>query len=88
MINQFTDGVNAFGELWDIVKANWIAFLPLFTNMQEPLSKEAFKAIFVYSFSSRGSNHREAEEDTIYCWEMVLNMIEGTLYSFVKIVGQ
>ncbi|KAK0147047.1 G2/M phase-specific E3 ubiquitin-protein ligase [Merluccius polli] len=76
MINQFTDGINTFGKLWDIVKENWIAFLPLFTNMQEPLSKAAFKAIFSFNYSSRGSNRREAEEDTIYCWEMVLNMIE------------
>ncbi|CAB1436490.1 unnamed protein product [Pleuronectes platessa] len=77
MINQFTDGMNAFRELWDIIKANWIAFLTLFTNMQEPLSKEAFKAIFLYTYSSSGSNNREAEEDTIYCWEMVLNMIQA-----------
>lgn len=84
MILQFTDGMNAFGKLWDLVRKNWIAFLPLFTNMQEPMSKAAFKALFSYNYSRRGSNHREAEEDTIYCWEMVLNMIEGTLYSFMK----
>ncbi|KAG8004766.1 hypothetical protein GBF38_016643 [Nibea albiflora] len=30
-----------------------------------------------YNYSTRGSNHREAEEDTIFSWEMVLlNMIE------------
>ncbi|KAG7999574.1 G2/M phase-specific E3 ubiquitin-protein ligase [Nibea albiflora] len=30
-----------------------------------------------YNYSKRGSNHREAEEDTIFSWEMVLlNMIE------------
>ncbi|KAG7999573.1 G2/M phase-specific E3 ubiquitin-protein ligase, partial [Nibea albiflora] len=49
------------------------------TNYQEknPLSKAAFKAIFSYNYSTRGSNHREAEEDTIFSWEMVLlNMIE------------
>ncbi|XP_024116641.1 uncharacterized protein LOC112138307 isoform X2 [Oryzias melastigma] len=39
-IQQFTEGMNAFGNL------------------------------------SRGSNQREAEEETIYCWEQVLNMIE------------
>ncbi|XP_067445141.1 uncharacterized protein [Thunnus thynnus] len=76
MICQFTEGMNAFGKLWDLVTENWIAFLPLFTNMQEPLSKAAFKAIFSYNYSSRGTNHCDAEEDTIYSWEMVLNMIE------------
>ncbi|KAM7410698.1 hypothetical protein PAMA_001911 [Pampus argenteus] len=63
--------------MWDLVMDNWIAFLPLFTNMQEPLSKAAFKAIFSFNYSIRGSNHREAEEDTIFSWEMVLNMIEA-----------
>ncbi|XP_060921705.1 uncharacterized protein LOC132995645 [Labrus mixtus] len=82
MVHQFTEGMNTFGKLWDLVKGNWIAFLPLFTNMQEPLSKAAFKAIFTYSYSSRGTNRREEEEDTIYCWELVLNMIEGTFYYF------
>ncbi|KAG7999758.1 Guanylate cyclase soluble subunit beta-2 [Nibea albiflora] len=50
-----------------------------FTDRGEknPLSKAAFKAIFSYNYSTRGSNHREAEEDTIFSWEMVLlNMIE------------
>ncbi|XP_035807701.2 G2/M phase-specific E3 ubiquitin-protein ligase-like [Amphiprion ocellaris] len=79
MIHQFTEGMNVFGKLWNLVKKNWIAFLPLFTNMQEPLSKEAFKAILTYNYSSRGTNHRKAEEDTIYSWEMVLNMIEDKM---------
>lgn len=85
MIHQFTDGMNAYGKLWDLVMDNWIAFLPLFTNMQEPLSKAAFKAIFRYNYSTRGSNHREAEEDTIFSWEMVLNMIEGTFQSLLEL---
>lgn len=85
MIHQFTEGLNACGKLWDLVMNNWIAFLPLFTNMQEPLSKAAFKAIFSFNYSRRGSNHREAEEDTIFSWEMVLNMIEGTFYSLSEL---
>ncbi|KAF0027617.1 hypothetical protein F2P81_020358 [Scophthalmus maximus] len=46
--------------------------------MQEPLSKPAFKAIFNYNYSQRGTNQRE-EDDTIFSWEMVLNMIEADL---------
>ncbi|XP_019748997.1 G2/M phase-specific E3 ubiquitin-protein ligase-like isoform X2 [Hippocampus comes] len=79
MIHQFTEGMNAYGKLWDLVKKNWIAFLPLFTNMQEPLSKAAFKAILTYNYSDRGTNNRQTEEDTIYSWEMVLNMIEDKM---------
>ena len=77
MIHQFTDGMNAYGKLWDLVMDNWIAFLPL--------SKAAFKAIFSYNYSRRGSNHHEAEEDTIFSWEMVLNMIEGTFHSLLEL---
>ncbi|KAL7380205.1 hypothetical protein ABVT39_013589 [Epinephelus coioides] len=76
MIKQFNDGISAYGKLWDLVKQNWIAFLPLFTKMYEPMTKAAFKALFTYTYSDRGANRREAEEDTIFSWEMVLNQIE------------
>ncbi|KAJ4926028.1 hypothetical protein JOQ06_008213 [Pogonophryne albipinna] len=79
MVNQFTEGMNAFGKLWDLVRNNWIAFLPCFTNMRTPLTKSSFKAIFKYEYSPRGTNHREKEEDTIYSWELVLNLIEDKL---------
>ncbi|KAJ4935254.1 hypothetical protein JOQ06_016790 [Pogonophryne albipinna] len=79
MVNQFTEGMNAFGNLWDLVRNNWIAFLPCFTNMRTPLTKSSFKAIFKYEYSPRGTNHREKEEDTIYSWELVLNLIEDKL---------
>ncbi|KAJ4934403.1 hypothetical protein JOQ06_007198, partial [Pogonophryne albipinna] len=83
MVNQFTEGMNAFGKLWDLVRNNWIAFLHCFTNMRTPLTKSSFKAIFKYEYSPRGTNHREKEEDTIYSWELVLNLIEVVLPSVV-----
>ncbi|KAI9541253.1 hypothetical protein NQZ68_032257 [Dissostichus eleginoides] len=79
MVNQFTEGMNAFGNLWDLVRNNWIAFLPCFTNMRTLLTKSSFKAIFKYEYSPRGTNHREKEEYTIYSWELVLNIIEDKL---------
>ncbi|KAJ4938542.1 hypothetical protein JOQ06_003155 [Pogonophryne albipinna] len=79
MVNQFTEGMNAFGKLWDLVRNNWIAFLHCFTNMRTPLTKSSFKAIFKYEYSPRGTNHREKEEDTIYSWELILNLIEDKL---------
>ncbi|KAK5918883.1 hypothetical protein CgunFtcFv8_022826 [Champsocephalus gunnari] len=79
MVNQFTEGMNGFGNLWDLVRNNWIAFLPCFTDMRTPLTKSSFKAIFKYEYSPRGTNHREKEEDTIYSWELVLNLIEDKL---------
>ncbi|KAI9516290.1 hypothetical protein NQZ68_017493 [Dissostichus eleginoides] len=68
MVNQLTEGMNAFGNLWDLVRNNWIAFLPCFTNMRTPLTKSSFKAILKYEYSPRGTNHQEKEEDTIYSW--------------------
>ncbi|KAI4821606.1 hypothetical protein KUCAC02_007204 [Chaenocephalus aceratus] len=79
MVNQFTEGMNAFGNLWDLVRNNWIAFLPCFTDMRTPLTKSSFKAIFKYEYSPRGTHHQEQEEDTIYSWELVLNLIEDKL---------
>ncbi|KAF3844587.1 hypothetical protein F7725_007750 [Dissostichus mawsoni] len=79
MVNQLTEGMNAFGNLWDLVRNNWIAFLPCFTNMRTPLTKSSFKAILKYEYSPRGTHHREKEEDTIYSWELVLNIIEDKL---------
>lgn len=77
MINQFTEGLNSCGNLWDIVKINWIDFLPIFTKTNERLSRASFRALFEISWSAEGSKRREDEEETIYYWELVLKMIEG-----------
>ncbi|KAK5913380.1 hypothetical protein CgunFtcFv8_007918 [Champsocephalus gunnari] len=71
--------MNVFGNLWDLVRNSWIAFLPCFTDTRTPLTKSSFKAIFKYEYSPRGTNHREKEEATIYSWELVLNLIEDKL---------
>ncbi|XP_017323374.1 G2/M phase-specific E3 ubiquitin-protein ligase isoform X2 [Ictalurus punctatus] len=76
MINQFTEGLNSCGNLWDIVKINWIDFLPIFTKTNERLSRASFRALFEISWSAEGSKRREDEEETIYYWELVLKMIE------------
>ncbi|KAI4887915.1 hypothetical protein NFI96_014530 [Prochilodus magdalenae] len=76
MINQFTEGLNSCGRLWDMVKENWIDFLPIFINMDEPLSRVSFRALFQINWSGEGTKKRLEEEETIYCWELVLKMIE------------
>ncbi|XP_051950652.1 G2/M phase-specific E3 ubiquitin-protein ligase-like isoform X3 [Xyrauchen texanus] len=76
MIHQFTKGLNAYGQFWDMVKANWIEFLPIFTNIHESLSRSTFKALFQIHWSKAGTKKREDEEKTIHRWDLLLQMIE------------
>ncbi|XP_051983766.1 G2/M phase-specific E3 ubiquitin-protein ligase-like isoform X1 [Xyrauchen texanus] len=76
MIAQFKDGMNSCGNLWQIVEKNWKVFLPLFTNEQKELTRDDFRALFTICWSEEGSNLREMEEDTIFCWELLLNSVQ------------
>ncbi|MCI4381193.1 hypothetical protein PGIGA_G00248760 [Pangasianodon gigas] len=76
MINQFTEGLNSCGKLWDIVKTNWKDFLPIFTKTNKKISRSSFRALFEISWSAEGTKRREEEEETIYSWELVLKMIK------------
>lgn len=77
MINQFTEGLNSCGKMWDLIKANWIDFLPMFTKTGERISRPSFQALFKISWSEQGTKSREEEEEIIYHWKKVLKMIEG-----------
>lgn len=77
MINQFTEGLNSCGKLWDTVKSNWIDFLPIFTKTNKRISRSSFRALFEINWSENGTERREQEKETIYYWELVLKMIEG-----------
>lgn len=74
MIHQFTKGLNAYGQFWDMVKAYWAEFLPIFTNTHEPISRSSFRALFQIHWTK--AIKRKTEEETIHCWELVLKMIE------------
>ncbi|XP_062302074.1 G2/M phase-specific E3 ubiquitin-protein ligase-like [Osmerus eperlanus] len=78
IIKQFTDGLNSLGNLWDVVKANYAAFLPVFTDMSSPLTRQSLKSLFSVNYSTRGTNRREQEEDTIFSWEVFLKMVEDS----------
>ncbi|XDV31700.1 hypothetical protein PO909_002663 [Leuciscus waleckii] len=79
MINQFKDGMNSCGNLWKIVEKSWKVFLPVFTNQQRGLTREDFRSLFTVCWSEAGSNLREKEEDTIFCWELFLNKIQASI---------
>ncbi|KAA0713717.1 Apoptosis-resistant E3 ubiquitin protein ligase 1 [Triplophysa tibetana] len=74
MIHQFTEGLNAYGQFWDMVKSYWSEFLPIFTNTHEPISRKSFSALFQIHWSK--AMRRGPEEETIHYWELVLKMIE------------
>nr|XP_055024358.1 uncharacterized protein LOC129414352 [Misgurnus anguillicaudatus] len=76
MIHQFTKGLNAYGQFWDLVKSYWADFLLIFTNMHEPISRSTFRSLFQIDWSKATSHRRMAEEETIKCWELLLKMIE------------
>ncbi|KAI2661412.1 G2/M phase-specific E3 ubiquitin-protein ligase [Labeo rohita] len=76
MIHQFTKGLNAYGQFWEMVRTHWVEFLPIFTNMHEPLSRSTFRDLFQIHWSKLGTKKREDEEETIHYWELVLKMIE------------
>lgn len=75
MIHQFTEGLNAYGQFWDMVKSYWAEFLPIFTNTYEPMSRRSFRTLFQIHWSK--AMKRDVEEETIHYWELVLQMIEG-----------
>ncbi|KAL0993874.1 hypothetical protein UPYG_G00115040, partial [Umbra pygmaea] len=76
IMKHFTDGLNAWGNLWEVVKANYIAFQPVFTDMPVPLTRHCLKSMFKVNYSTRGTSRREQEEDTIFSWEVFLQMVE------------
>lgn len=78
MISQFTKGLNSCGGLWDMVKSQWEAFLPVMTSsQQQPLTKEMFKELFTVCYSQPESQLRAAEEETVGHWEQVLTLISS-----------
>ncbi|XP_028258998.1 uncharacterized protein LOC114434185 [Parambassis ranga] len=76
VISQFTEGLNSCGGLWDLVQANWEAFVPVMSSAQQQLlTLEEFKLLFTVHFSSPDSPMRAAEEATVAHWETVLALV-------------
>ncbi|MEQ2168770.1 hypothetical protein GOODEAATRI_018174 [Goodea atripinnis] len=76
MIEQFIDGFNSCGFLWETVKTSWRTFQKLFTKGDEALTRAEFKALYDVNWSDQGSNRRDAEEETMFSFESILNTIE------------
>ncbi|XP_057217759.1 G2/M phase-specific E3 ubiquitin-protein ligase-like [Triplophysa rosa] len=76
MIQQFTAGINSCGHLWEVVRSNSVAFLPLFTNTRGNLKRNDVKDLFDIVWSTPGSNRRDLEEETVFQWECWLMSIQ------------
>ncbi|XP_076866557.1 uncharacterized protein LOC143517694 isoform X2 [Brachyhypopomus gauderio] len=76
MVEQFKQGINSCGKLWETVERYLKAFQCLFTHTEEQLTRAAFRCLFDIFWSDEGANNKEAEEDTIFAWECLLNSVQ------------
>ncbi|KAK3725848.1 hypothetical protein QZH41_020584 [Actinostola sp. cb2023] len=75
-IQQFENGLNDVGGLWNLIQLNAEEFYSLFTFVPTEMSRSAFKSLCKIDWSPVGSNKRQREDATIYCWELFLKQIE------------
>ncbi|XP_038071285.1 uncharacterized protein LOC119740149 [Patiria miniata] len=75
-IGQFTDGL---GPLWEDVKGSPKASASLFIYDDHPLSVDVMRKLYKIEYSPPGSNNRNQEEDTIYCFEVFLQNCEDEI---------
>jgi len=78
-MDEFACGLNDVLSLYDIVRANATAYLPLFVTASQAITRCTFKQLCVYERSVAGSNKATEEGDTLYAWEIFLLNVEGNL---------
>lgn len=77
-INQFTQGIQDVTGLWNTIKTHPQQFEILFTATLLPISRTVMKDLTHIEWSEQGSNQKNKEDETIYCWEIFLRDVEGT----------
>ncbi|KAL7855834.1 hypothetical protein AOLI_G00194380 [Acnodon oligacanthus] len=85
MVEQFKQGMNSCGKLWENVERYWNAFQCLFTHTEGPLTRAAFRCLFDVIWSDEGTNNKEAEEDTVFAWECLPNSVQGKIHHVVTV---
>ena len=83
MVKQFKQRINSCGKLWETVERYWSTFQCLFTHTEGPLTRAAFRCLFDVIWSDEGTNNKEAEEDTMFAWECLLNSVQGKIHPAV-----
>lgn len=75
-VEQFRKGMNMVGGFGDIVFENYAVFQTVLGNNQSKLTSNIIKANYKVNFSEAGSNNKEKELETIYCFELFLQDLE------------
>ena len=75
-IAQFTKGLNRIGNLGQVVFESQELFNIVLGNQHPRLTKASFMSMYELHRSEKGSNKREREDSTIYCFELFLQDLE------------
>ena len=75
--DELAKGMNDVFKMYDVIRDNAEAYMPLFVSAPAPLNRHRFKQLCVVQKSSEGSNSASQEEDTLYSWEVFLLNVEG-----------
>ena len=67
--------------MWNRMQLFPEQFQPLFIMVPAVLSRAIFKSLYEIEWSPEGSNKKSREDDTLYCWELYLKKIEGTIFN-------
>lgn len=78
-IEQFWDGLNSIGKFGDILRESPELFAVVLGDSKVKLNSIAFKKLYNIDFSDDGSNQRDKEEKTIYCFELFLQDLQEDL---------
>ena len=79
-IQQFRDGMNMIGGFGNTAFENCQLFDAVLSNKEEKLTFASFKELYRVEFSEVGSNQRQKEEKSIYCFFLV-DLSEGNVDS-------
>jgi hypothetical protein len=80
--DEFARGLNCVFRLYDLVKSNSVSFQPLFVKQTgKELGRNEFKSLLQYKFSDIGSNKKQLEDETVYAWEMLLQDMQGNIFT-------
>lgn len=72
---QFFQGLNSIGNLGDIIMGNKALFENILGNQHQRLTKVTFMSLYELCCSEEGSNKRDKEDSTVYCFELFLQIL-------------
>ena len=75
-VSQFFQGLNSIGNLGDMIMGNKVLFDAILGNHHPRLTKAKFMSLYELNRLEEGSNKRDRENSTIYCFEIFLQDLE------------